>query len=77
MWPYNIYALAYLRWLAQLHSGWVIGCVQGATRSASLTSQSLYPGLRTPLLTAHVSNLKLRQHVPQPPSESAKKLYLV
>lgn len=64
-----MYVLHSLRWLALLHSGWVTGWLQGATRHASRTLQSRSPSLRTPLLTEQVKRLRLNPDAPMRPKK--------
>ena len=63
------FALGCLCWAVQLHSGWVTGWLQGATRHASRMFPRQSPSLRTPLLKDTISNLKLNANAPlrQPP----------
>lgn len=67
-----MHALEFWRWLALLHSGWVIGSLQGATRHASRTLLSPSPSLRSKLLTDTIKHSKLNANAPlRPPSRAA------
>ena len=61
------FVLDSLRWLALLHSGWVIGWLQGATRNGLRMFPKQLPRLRTPLLRDTVSNLRLNASAPMQP----------
>lgn len=47
------------------------------TKPDSATSPEPSPSLRSPLLSEHVSNLRLRPDAPQPSAKSASVRYLV
>lgn len=61
----SIYALQALRWLSLLQAGWVTGWLMGSVRSADRLMQPPQSRLRTPLLTLHVSTLRLNPHAGQ------------